>query len=61
MKKCVVLLACAFALVTLPVYAQGVCVRSPENPTLILAGLAGGAYTVSAIRIRIRARRKPQK
>jgi XrtJ-associated TM-motif-TM protein len=57
MKKFFLLMICALALVALPAHGQGGCVQSPENPTLILAGLAGGAYTVSAIRIRIRARR----
>lgn len=57
MKKLALLMTCAFALVALPAYAQGGCEQSPENPTLILAGLAGGAYTVSAIRMRVRARR----
>jgi XrtJ-associated TM-motif-TM protein len=57
MKKFALLFICAFALVALPAHAQGGCVQSPENPTLILAGLAGGAYAVSAIRIRMSARR----
>jgi XrtJ-associated TM-motif-TM protein len=39
----------AFVL-TLPAHAQGFCEDSPENPTLILAGLAGGAYAVSELR-----------
>jgi XrtJ-associated TM-motif-TM protein len=38
--------------------AQGrPCGDSPENPTIILAGLASGAYAVSAVRTRFRARR----
>jgi len=36
----------------------GGCEDSPENPTLILAGLATGAFAVSSVRTRIRARRK---
>ena len=36
----------------------GVCEDSPENPTLVLAGLAGGAYAISAVRTRLRARRR---
>ena len=58
MKKTVLFAALAFALtVALPARAQGGCDDSPENPTLILAGLAGGAFAVSSIRMRIRARR----
>jgi XrtJ-associated TM-motif-TM protein len=57
MKKYALLMTCAFALVALPAHAQGNCLDSPENPTLILAGLAGGAYAVSAIRMRVSARR----
>jgi XrtJ-associated TM-motif-TM protein len=40
-----------------PARAQGGCDDTPENPTLILAGLASGAFAVSNIRTRIRARR----
>jgi XrtJ-associated TM-motif-TM protein len=58
MKKVLFLASLAFALiVAVPVHAQGGCNDSPENPTLILAGLAGGAYAVSSLRMRIRARR----
>jgi XrtJ-associated TM-motif-TM protein len=41
----------------IPARAQGGCDDSPENPTLILAGLAGGAYAISNVRMKIRARR----
>jgi len=41
----------------IPARAQGGCDDSPENPTLILAGLAGGAYAISNVRTRIRARK----
>ena len=34
------------------------CGDSPENPTVILAGLASGAYGLSALRTRLRARRR---
>ena len=58
MKKYFLLMAFTLALfVTIPAHAQGGCEDSPENPTLILAGLAGGAYAVSAVRMRIRAKR----
>ncbi len=45
----------------MPAYAQGGCNDSPENPTLILAGLAGGAYAISAVRMKIRARKAAKK
>jgi XrtJ-associated TM-motif-TM protein len=58
MKKTLLFVALAIALtVALPARAQGGCDDSPENPTLILAGLAGGAFALSSIRMRIRARR----
>ena len=62
MKKTLLLTALAFALIAaIPAHAQGGCPDSPENPTLILAGLAGGAYAVSSVRTRIRARRATKK
>lgn len=58
MKKYFFLMSFASALlVAIPAHAQGGCDDSPENPTLILASLAGGAYAVSALRTRMRARR----
>jgi XrtJ-associated TM-motif-TM protein len=62
MKKSLLLAALAFAvIVALPAHAQGGCDDSPENPTLILAGLAGGAFAVSSMRTRFRARRFTKK
>jgi XrtJ-associated TM-motif-TM protein len=62
MKKTFLLTALAFALIAaIPARAQGGCEDSPENPTLILAGLAGGAYAISSLRIRMRARRATKK
>ena len=62
MKKTVLLTTLAFALIAaVPAHAQGECNDSPENPTLILAGLAGGAYALSSVRMRIRARRSAKK
>ena len=55
--------ALALALVVaLPARAQtpdgfGGCEDSPENPTLILAGLAGGAFAINSLRLRLRSRR----
>ncbi|WP_263380409.1 PExPT-CTERM protein [Granulicella paludicola] len=58
MKKYLLLMSFVVALlVAIPAQAQGGCDDSPENPTLILASLAGGAYAVSALRTRVRARR----
>ena len=58
MKKSLLLAALAFAfVVALPARAQSGCDDSPENPTLILAGLAGGTFAVSSLRTRFRARR----
>ncbi len=64
MKKYSILtatLALVFALVAVPARAQGGCDDSPENPTLILAGLASGAYAVSALRNRMRIRSAARK
>jgi XrtJ-associated TM-motif-TM protein len=63
MKKLLFLICFTFALliVAVPAHAQGGCDDSPENPTLILAGLASGAYGISAIRTRMRARRSSKK
>jgi XrtJ-associated TM-motif-TM protein len=49
-------------IVALPVRAQtpdgfGGCEDSPENPTLILAGLAGGAFAINSLRLRLRSSR----
>lgn len=62
MKKTLLFAALAFAItVALPARAQSGCDDSPENPTLILAGLAGGAFAVSSLRTRLRARRVNKK
>jgi XrtJ-associated TM-motif-TM protein len=44
-----------------PARAQGGCDDTPENPTLILAGLASGVFAVSSVRTRILARRASKK
>ena len=60
MNKSILLLfgLVAMAIVASPVYGQGGCVNSPENPTVVLA-LVGtaGAFTAS-LRTRLLARRK---
>ena len=45
------------ALGTTPAWALGGCTNSPENPTLVLAGLAGGVYGARSLRTYLRARR----
>jgi XrtJ-associated TM-motif-TM protein len=61
MKKTFLLTALAFAMIAaIPAHAQGGCEDSPENPTFILAGLAGGAYAISNVRTRMRARKAPK-
>jgi XrtJ-associated TM-motif-TM protein len=67
MKKAILSLALALPLfLAFPAHAQTCpdggsppcgCVDSPENPTLVLAGLAGGVFAVSVLRTRLRARR----
>jgi XrtJ-associated TM-motif-TM protein len=63
MKKTCLLLAgiALLSSVALPLYAQGGCIESPENPTAILAVVgSAGAFFVSA-RARIKARRNQSK
>jgi XrtJ-associated TM-motif-TM protein len=55
-----VALAVSLMVVALPAHAQSGCEDSPENPTLVLAGLAGGVFAVSSLRTRLRARRAPK-
>jgi XrtJ-associated TM-motif-TM protein len=62
MKKTFLLIAVALALaVAVPAHAQGGCDDTPENPTLILAGLASGVFAASTLRTRFRARRAVKK
>ncbi|HSU19476.1 MAG TPA: PExPT-CTERM protein [Acidobacteriaceae bacterium] len=61
MKKAILSVALAIPLIAaLPARAQSGCDDSPENPTLVLAGLAGGVFAVSSVRTRLRARRAPK-
>ena len=61
LSKAILSVALAFPLVfALPAHAQGGCENSPENPTLVLAGLAGGVFAASSLRTRLRARRAPK-
>jgi XrtJ-associated TM-motif-TM protein len=45
-------------LVAVPLYGQGGCEDSPENPTLVLALVAGVGAVFSAVRTRVKARRQ---
>jgi len=61
MKKAILSVELAIPLiVALPARAQSGCEDSPENPTLVLAGLAGGVFAFSSLRTRLRARRAPK-
>ena len=58
MKKLSLLaLTAAAVFVATPAFALGGCTNSPENPTLVLAGLAGGVYGLRSLRMRLRARK----
>ena len=60
MKKSSLLLLVALVMltVTAPVLAQGGCVGSPENPTVVLALVGSAGAFVASARVRMRARRK---
>jgi XrtJ-associated TM-motif-TM protein len=61
MKKAILSVALAIPLiVALPAHAQSGCEDSPENPTLVLAGLAGSVFAISSLRTRLRAHRAPK-
>jgi XrtJ-associated TM-motif-TM protein len=63
MKKSILLflaLAGLFA-VCPPLSAQGGCLGSPENPTVVLALVGSAGAFVASARTRLRARRKLQK
>jgi XrtJ-associated TM-motif-TM protein len=58
-KSTVVFLGCVVVLlVAAPLYGQTGCTDSPENPTVVLALVGGAGAVFSAVRARIRARRK---
>ena len=51
MKKVALLFAFSLFAVALPLHAQGGCVNSPENPTIVLALIgSAGAFAASARR-----------
>ena len=53
--------AVSVALLMFPVlsHAQGGCENSPENPTVVLALIGSAAASVSALRRRMRAGKRP--
>ncbi len=58
MKKISLLAVMAtVAMVATPAFALGGCTNSPENPTLVLAGLAGGVYGLRSLRAYLSARK----
>lgn len=58
MKKLSLLAVMAsVVMVATPAFALGGCTNSPENPTLVLAGLAGGVYGLRSLRTYLRARK----
>ena len=58
MKKSTLLLIGSVVLLSaLPVYAQGGCVNSPENPTVVLALIGSAGVFFASARARIKARR----
>jgi XrtJ-associated TM-motif-TM protein len=63
MKKSSLLLAGIAAMLTvaLPLHAQGGCVNSPENPTVVLALVGSAGAFVASARARFKARRNSSK
>ena len=59
MKKFSLLLIGSAVMLTvaLPLHAQGGCVNSPENPTIVLALVGSAGAFLASARMRIKARR----
>jgi len=59
MKKSTLLLTglAVTLIAAVPVYAQGGCVNSPENPTVVLALVGSAGAFLASARARIKARR----
>jgi XrtJ-associated TM-motif-TM protein len=58
-RSTVALLGCAvLALVAAPLRAQTGCTDSPENPTVVLALVGGAGAMFSALRARMKGRRR---
>jgi XrtJ-associated TM-motif-TM protein len=52
------LLVLALAMTPLAAHAQGGCVNSPENPTVVLALIGGAAGAIKVLRSRVGSRRR---
>ncbi len=59
MKKSLLLVIVSAVLFTvaLPLHAQGGCVSSPENPTVVLALVGSAGAFLASARTRVKARR----
>jgi XrtJ-associated TM-motif-TM protein len=58
-RSWLVLFGCAVLfLVVVPIQAQTGCTDSPENPTVVLALVGGAGALFSAVRTRLKARRR---
>ncbi len=57
MKKFLPLFALGVLAVALPLHAQGGCVNSPENPTVVLALVGSAGACVASLRRRYKAKR----
>ncbi len=61
-KSSLVLTGIALLLaVALPIHAQGGCIDSPENPTVVLALVGSAGVFVASARARFKARRNSGK
>ena len=54
MKKILFLFAFVLVLAATPVYAQGGCIDSPENPTALLAIVGSAGALIASARNRFR-------
>ena len=63
MKKTFVVLAgiALLSSVALPLYGQGGCVNSPENPTAILAVVGSAGALLASLRARVKVRKDSSK
>ena len=57
-RSLLLFISCAcLVLIAAPLHAQGGCVDSPENPTVVLALVGSAGALVSTIRARFKSRR----
>lgn len=59
-KLSLLLIGSAVLLSALPLHAQGGCVNSPENPTVVLALVGSAGMFLASVRTRMRAGRNPK-